>query len=158
VLPVLAAIDSPVIVADGGRLRGALSPLVTQCDVVVIAHRQHPGSPAAATLGFERIAELSALLAIRSIATVVALIGDRPYSAAEVGEFVGANTVVALADDPWTAAVLAGRAGSRVRLRRSPLMRSLTELAGVVSATLRRGVGESQSPLLFDQQLVDNRP
>jgi hypothetical protein len=158
VLPVLAAIDSPVIVADGGRLRGALSALVTQCDVVVIAHRQHAGSPAAATLGFERIAELSGLLAIRSIATVVALIGERPYSAAEVGEFVGADTVVALGDDPWTAAVLAGRAGSTVRLRRSPLMRSLTELAGVVSATVRHGVGDSQSPLLFDQQLVDDRP
>jgi hypothetical protein len=157
VLPVLAAIDVPVVVADGGRLRGALSPMVAQCDVVVISHRQHPGSPAAATLGFERIAELSTLLAVRSIATVVALIGERPYSAAEVGEFIGANTVVALAYDPWTAAILAGRAGSTARLRRSPLMRSLTELAGVVSAILRHGVGDPQSPLLFDQ-LVDDRP
>ena len=138
VLPVLSALDSPVVIADGGRQRGALSALATQAGIVVIAHRQHPGSAAAAALGLERVADVISQLAMRSIPTVVALIGERPYAASEVGEFVEAKTVVALAVDPWAAAIFAGRAGSAIRLRRSPLMRSLTELAGVVLASLRR--------------------
>jgi hypothetical protein len=138
VLPVLSALDSTVVIADGGRLRGPLSPLVTQAALVIVTHRQHPGSAAAAALGFERLAELTAQLAVRSIPTVVALIGSRPYASDEVAAFVRAETVVALADDPWAAAVLAGRAGSASRLRRSPLMRSLNDLAAVVSVSLRQ--------------------
>src|SRR4051812_43660522 len=43
VLPVLSALDEPIVVADGGRLRGGLTPLVRQAGVVVVAHRQHRG-------------------------------------------------------------------------------------------------------------------
>ncbi len=138
VLPVLSALDTTVVIADGGRLRGPLSPLVTHAAMVVVGHRQHAGSSAAAALGFDRLAELTAQLAVRSIPTVVALIGSRPYAPDEVAAFVRADTVVALADDPWAAAVLAGRAGSANRLRRSPLMRSLNELVAVVSVSLRQ--------------------
>ncbi|HZX55662.1 MAG TPA: hypothetical protein VFE86_13325 [Ilumatobacteraceae bacterium] len=138
VLPVLAAVASPVVIADGGRLRGALSQLVLHADVVVVGHRQHPGSAAAAALGFERLAELTSQLAVRSIPTIVALIGDRPYGADDIAVFVEADAVVTVADDPWSAAVFAGRAGSARRLRRSPLMRSLGELAGAASANLRQ--------------------
>lgn len=137
VVPVLAALDSPVVIADGGRLRGAPSRLSTSGSVTVIAHRQHAGSAAAAALGLERVAELASLLSARAIPAVVALIGQRPYCAADVADFVEAESVVSIADDPWAAAVLAGRAGSALRLRRSPLMRSFAELAGVVSALLR---------------------
>ena len=158
VLPVLAALDSPVVVvADGGRLRGALSPLVNYASIVVIAHRQNSGSAAAATLGLERVAELASLMAARSIPVFVALIGERPYSAAELAEFVEADTVVALPDDPWAAAILAGRAGSTVRLRRSPLMRSFTELAAVISARSRQlGLG-AYLPSSFGTPWVDDR-
>jgi hypothetical protein len=156
VLPVLSALDSPVVIADGGRLRGGLSPLVGQAGIVVIAHRQHSGSAAAAALGFERVAELTSQLATRSIPSVVALIGARPYTADEVAEFVETDTVVALADDPWAAAVLAGRAGSAIRLRRSPLMRSLTELAGVVSARLRHIRMHDDWPLSVDTRSADD--
>ena len=144
VLPVLAALDLPVVLADGGRLRGGLSSLATQSSVVVVAHRQHSGSAAAAALGIERVAALTSQLCASSIPTVVALIGSTPYTAEEVSEFVQADMVVAVADDPWAAAVLAGRAGSAIRLRRSPLMRSLDVLTSVVSACLRN-VGSSDS-------------
>lgn len=137
VLPVLSALDWPVVIADGGRLRGGISAMVSQAGTVVVAHRQHSGSAAAAALGFERLAELTSQLAVRSIPTVIALIGSRPYTTEDVSEFVRADTVVPLAEDPWAAAVLAGRAGSAARLRRSPLMRSLADLAGVVSTSLR---------------------
>ncbi len=155
VLPVLAAVDSTVVIADGGRLRGALSVLAIRSDIVVVAHRQHPGSAAAATLGLERVAELTSLLASRSIPAVVALIGDRPYSSAEVADFVEADAVVSLAYDPWAAAVLAGRAGSAVRLRRSPLMRSFAELAGVISSRLRHVHLDALPPSLYDERLVE---
>jgi hypothetical protein len=147
VLPVLSMLDSPVVIADGGRLRGALSALVTQANIVVVTHRQHSGSAAAAALGLERMAELTSQLSVRSIPTVIGLIGTRPYAADEVAAFVQANTVIDIADDPWAAAVLAGRSGSGVRLRRSPLMRSLTELAGVVSTGLRNnGAHDTRRP------------
>ena len=156
VLPVLSALASPAFIADGGRLRGGLSALTIQAGIVVIAHRQHPGSAAAAALGLERVAELAAQLSVRAVPTVVALIGDRPYAADEVAGFVGAGTVAAIADDPWAAAVLAGRAGSAMRLRRSPLMRSLTELAGVLSAGLRHTTGEAMWPPVFDGDAHDD--
>ena len=158
VLPVLAAINSPVVVADGGRLRGLLSPLAMRSSIVVIAHRQSSGSAAAATVGLERVAELTSLLAVRSIPVIVALIGDRPYNATDVSEFVGANTVVSLAVDPWAAAVLAGRAGSAIRLRRSSLMRSFAELAAVTSAALSHiGLGDGKPLQSFDEPWVDDR-
>ncbi|MEP7111907.1 MAG: hypothetical protein ABI862_01460 [Ilumatobacteraceae bacterium] len=157
VLPVLAALDLPTVLADGGRLRGGLSALVIQAGVVVVAHRQHSGSAAAAALGFERVAELVSQLETRSIPTVIALIGDRPYTADEVADFVRADTVVAIADDPWAAAVLAGRAGSAIRLRRSPLMRSLDELVGVVSARLRHSGSSERWPRPFDERSVEVR-
>ena len=156
VLPVLAALDSPVVIADGGRLRGGLSALVSQAGIVVVSHRQHSGSAAAAALGIERVAELASLLAMRSIPTVIALIGQQPYSADDVAEFAQAHTVVALADDPWAAAILAGRAGSATRLRLSPLMRSLVELAGVVSAELRHIHPHDGWPPMSDELVVDD--
>ena len=157
VLPVLSVLGQPVVVADGGRLRGGLSPLVGQAGLVVIAHRQHRGSAAAAALGLERVAELAAQLAVRSIPTVVALIGERPYDADEVAGFVDADTVVALADDPWAAAILAGRAGSAVRFRRSPLMRSMVELVGVVSARLGTGHFGNGWPAALDGRSMGGR-
>lgn len=138
VLPVLSALESPVVVVDGGRLPGSLPPLAVQAGVVVVSHRQHPGSAAAATVGIERVADTCDLLRRRALPHVVALVGDRPYAADEVARFVGADAVVAVADDPWAAAVLAGRAGSAVRFRRSGLMRSMHSLAAAVSAVLRQ--------------------
>lgn len=156
VLPVLSGLESPVVVADGGRLRGALSALAIQADVVVIAHRQNSGSCAAAALGLERIAELASSLALRSIPTVVALIGQRPYAADEVADFIEADSIVGLADDTWAAAMLAGRAGSAARLARSPLMRSCGELAAVVSSRLRHVRHHDGSPSSVGR-LVDDR-
>ena len=94
---------------------------------------------------------------MRSIPTIVALIGSRPYAADEVAAFVQADTVVDIADDPWAAAVLAGRSGSAVRLRRSPLMRSLVELAGVVSASLRHSTQDSRMMPSVDPSLLGGR-
>ena len=137
ILPVLSAIDETVAIADGGRLDGGAAALVAHARIVVIAHRQHQGSAAAAAVGFERLADICEALTRRSVPYVVALIGDRPYRCDEVAAFVGAPTVVDVALDAWAAAVFSGRAGSQVRLRRSALWRSLVELSGVVAASVR---------------------
>jgi hypothetical protein len=85
------------------------------------------------------------------------LIGDRPYGAAEVADFIEADAVVAVAHDPWAAAVLAGRAGSTIRLRRSPLMRSFAELAAVISSRSRSVQPHEHGSLLYDERLIDDR-
>ena len=148
VLPVLSALQSPVFVADGGRLRGGLSPLTTQAGLVVISHRQHSGSAAASALGLQRVADLCEALRNRALPHVIALIGQRPYAADEVADFVGTELVIPIADDSWAAAVVAGRAGSAIRFRRSALMKSMTVLAGAASACLR----QSQHELVWDDQ------
>jgi hypothetical protein len=140
VLPVLAALDDVVTVADCGRSRGALPAIVASASVVVLAHRQHAGSAAAATVGLERVAETADLVQRRGTPLAIALIGSRPYGEADVAAFTGADVVVPVADDPWAAAVLAGRAGAASRLRRSSLMRSLTVLAGTVAVHTRSRV------------------
>lgn len=136
-LPVVSALGSVVVIADGGRLRGTLSALTVQAGLVVVVHRQHPGSAAAATAGLERVGELCSLLSVRSIPFVVALVGDEPYGGDEVAAFVGADLLVELAVDPWAAAVLAGRAASPARLKRSALAKSAAGLAATVSVRLR---------------------
>jgi hypothetical protein len=100
-------------------------------------HRQHAGSASAAAVGLERVADLCDVLTLRSIPFVVGLIGEQPYRCDEVAGFVGAELVVPVAVDAWAAAVLAGRAGTASRLRRSGLLRSLAALARLLSTRLR---------------------
>ncbi len=149
VLPVLAALDEPVVLADGGRVRGRLTPLVASAGVVAVMHLQHAGSASAAAVGLERVADLCDVLTLRSIPFVVGLIGEQPYRCDEVAAFVGADLVVPVAVDAWAAAVLAGRAGSARRLRRSALVRSLGTLAQVLSTRLR----ETRHELAVDDPL-----
>lgn len=128
-LPVMSAHEW-VFVADSRRAGGALPPAVAQAGVVVVSHVQHAGSPAAAALGMERLADRCALLTMRSLPTIVALHGTVPYGIDEVRTFLGVSTVVAIADDPWAVAVIAGRPGSPRRLRRSAWWASVERLSG----------------------------
>ena len=137
VVPLLAALRQPVVIVDGGRLTNSLSPVLTAAGVVAVMHRQHPGSAAAATVAIERLADQCDGLRLRSIPFVLGLIGDHPYPVDEVAAFVGAGAATLVPIDHWAAAVLAGRAGSASRLRRSPLMRSLGAMAQLLSITLR---------------------
>ena len=56
------------------------------------------------------------------------LIGDRPYTSAEVTEATGIAVVAVLPDDPRSAVALQTGGGTG-RLRRSPLVRAATALA-----------------------------
>lgn len=134
VLPALTA-DAGTYLVDAGRLRGGVSPLVRHASVAVICHRQFTGSSAAAAVALERVAETASLVRALDVATVVALIGERPYPADEVQAFVDAP-VIALASDPLSAAVLAGRPSSARRLGRSPLIASAHRLTAELAALM----------------------
>lgn len=136
VIPLLAAVHDPLVVADVGRVTATLPPSVMRADVALVVHRQHQASASAAVVGLERLAHTCDLLTVRAIPFVVGLVGDRPYGCDEVAHFTRAAAVVPVAVDPWAAAVFAGRAASVRRLRRSALVHSLAHLAKVVEVAL----------------------
>jgi len=140
VLPALAAAGTTII-ADTGTHRAGQppSPALRVADVVVIVHHQASASPAAATVRIERLVEMVEELAHLAAVIVLAVVGDTPFDPDEIGAFVDESVpdtvrmTVALADDPLAAAAIAGRTGvSAKRLRRLPLMRDASRLAGVL--------------------------
>ena len=144
VLPALAA-GPATIIADTGTHRAGEppSPALRVADVVVIVHRQASASPAAATVRIERLVEMVEELAHLDAAIVLAVVGDTPFDPAEIGAFVDqampdtVRMTMSLADDPLAAAAIAGRTGvSAKRLRRLPLMRNASRLAGVLDDLL----------------------
>lgn len=135
--PLLEPADEPTVIVDVGRTDPArpLPAFATHARSIVVVHRQHAASPAAAGVRLERCAELVESVAHLDAEFVIAIIGDRPFDADEIGRFVAESAGVdvaawSLADDPLAAATLAGRPGlSARRLARQPLLRSAAELA-----------------------------
>jgi hypothetical protein len=119
---VLSSLDADVLV-DCGRLDpgSAVHDVVTEADLLVVVAR-----PVVAEV-HHLAARLSGL---RPKALSLLLIGDRPYSVAEVADAVGANPLGVLpVDDRAAAALTVGRSdGARV-LRRSRLLRDARAVA-----------------------------
>ena len=136
-LPIVSAARDTTFVADAGRVGAALPPCAAQAGFVVVAHRQHEASAPAAAVGLERLAATCALLASRALPFMVLVRGQRPYGADEVADFVGTPLVRVLPDDPYAAAVFAGRAGQQRRLVRTALWSSLARTAAEIAAHLR---------------------
>ena len=144
-VPSLAALRSPVTIADVGRLPAtpASHPFVGAAAVVVLVHRQATQSARAAAVRLQRLAEQLAALAVSPAPVVVAVAGAQPFDLAEIERFLAdadataATSLVGLPDDPLTAAVFAGRTGvSARRLGRLPLVRASRDLAEVVERFL----------------------
>jgi hypothetical protein len=118
----LSSLGADVLV-DCGRLDpgSAVHDVVTEADLLVVVAR-----PVVAEV-HHLAARLSGL---RPKALSLLLIGDRPYSVAEVADAVGANALGVLpVDDRAAAALTIGRSdGSRV-LRRSRLLRDARAVA-----------------------------
>lgn len=155
VFGVLAGLDRPVVVVDAGDVLPALgAPAVLRhADVAVVVHRQARQSARAAAVRLERLAELVDVVVSADVPMILAVIGATPFEPAEIARFVaGADRdaeedaasaaeaippVVGIADDPLSAAVIAGRTGvSARRFARLPLARSAAELAGATAAVL----------------------
>ena len=139
----LAALRSPVTIADVGRLppTPVSHPFVGTAAVLVLVHRQAPQSARAAAVRLQRLADQLVTLATSSNPAVVAVVGTQPFDLAEIERFladaVGASPIVGLPHDPLTAAVFAGRTGvSPRRLARLPLVRAARDLAEVVERSL----------------------
>jgi hypothetical protein len=129
--PVLAALPQADVLADCGRLEPGSPALeiVRHAHLVVMVVRP--------TL--DGVAHLQARLAasLSDAPVGIVLIGDRPYSAAEVEAAVGVKVVGVLPNDPRAAAMLNGEPGSPSALNRSALVRSARDLAAIIAGVAR---------------------
>jgi hypothetical protein len=150
VAPVSADQAAAALTALRGALATQLAALYV--DVLVDCGRLDPQSPAfevatkaellvmVAQPVVAEVHHLAARLASVGSATAVSvlLVGDRPYSVAEVAEAVGANPLGTLPADGRSAAALAGGHVNAARaLRRSGLLRD----AGAIAAGLAEWLG-----------------
>lgn len=146
-VPILATLRSPIVVADVGRL-GPVAvdhPFLAAAAVTVIVHRQATQSARAAAVRFQRLTDQ--LDRFAATPTVIAVVGGVPYGLDEVERFVhdaAADTpVVALPVDELAAAVFGGRTGvSERRLTRLPLMRAGRNLAAVTERLISSATGQ----------------
>jgi hypothetical protein len=119
------------VIADCGRLEpGAPSATIARhAQLVVVAARP--------TL--EGVAHLRARLAAPAgpAPVGVVLIGERPYSAAEVEATVGVKVIGVLPQDERAAAMLNGEPGTASKLHRSSLVRSARDLAAAIAGVTR---------------------
>lgn len=139
-VPALAALRSPVTIADCGRcpLDPTGHPFVGSAGMHVLVHRQAPQSARASAVRLQRLGEQARVLGGGPAPVVVAVVGATPFGFDEIEDHLvegsGEVTVVGLPHDPLAAAVLAGRTGvSARRLARLPLMRSARDLAAVAA-------------------------
>jgi MinD-like ATPase involved in chromosome partitioning or flagellar assembly len=143
----LAGIQRPTVVVDAGdRSPASGAPSILRAaDVTVVVHRQTRHSVRAAAVRVERLAEMFDMVVASGTSVVLTVVGDWPFEPDEIVRFVTGEhatggvlpPVVTLADDPLSAAALAGRTGvSARRLARLPLMRSAAKLAAVTSVML----------------------
>ena len=140
-VPTLSALAGVTAIADCGRcVPSALSPVVTQAAIVAVTIRQPSMSPRAAAAHLDRVRELVAALDARAMPTVAVLIGEEPYGASEIAEFLsgpmGTVPVLVLADDPVGAAMVAGREKIGRGFRRSHLAKTATAAASEVAVRL----------------------
>ena len=145
-LPVLTT-SSPTVLADAGRTRASdgIPPVLTRATDIVVVHRQDPASPGAASVRLERLVESTEQLGVLAGLLHLAVIGDDPFDVDEIAAYVADHALVtiesatAIAVDPLSAMVLAGRTGvSAKRLSRLPLLRSIAPLADRLSLTAPR--------------------
>ncbi len=142
VAPERADRASSVLATSGKALASWLSSL-PGVDVIVDCGRLSPASPAlpfahhadAVFMVSRPVAEQIQPAAERALALQGAgrrvawvLIGEHPYSAADVAEATGIRVAAVLPDDPRSAEALLG-GGTTGRLRRSPLLRAATSFA-----------------------------
>lgn len=163
-IPMLAGLASPTILADVGRHVGADPPpaVVRLASTVVVVHRQDPASPGAAAVRLERLIELVDQLRAVAGSVVLGVVGDQPFDLSEIVDLVQSNTSTQLALaheialDPLSALVLAGRQGvSKKRLARLPLARSIGGLVDELSAAAHAPL-PATTPI--DDALVANSP
>lgn len=140
-LPTLSALAGLTAIADCGFCHpSSLSPAVTQAALVVVTVRQPSSSPRAAAAHLDRVGELVDALASRALPTVALIIGEEPYRASEISDFLGGTSgqlpVLVLADDAMGAAAAAGRERVGRGFPRSHLAKTASAAASELSVRL----------------------
>ena len=122
--------DAPDVLVDCGRLRSSSPsvPLAVRSFATLIVCRPRVDE-------LQHVRAQVGRLTAQGMQPDVILVGERPYSAYEVEAAIGCEVVDVMADDPRTAAALAGRGGRASSVSRSPLMRSARSLAERLVAT-----------------------
>lgn len=122
--------DAPDVLVDCGRLRSSspVLPLAVRSFATLIVCRPRVDE-------LQHVRAQVGRLRARGMQPDVVLVGERPYSSSEVEAAIGCEVVDVIADDPRTAAALAGRGGRASAVSRSPLMRSVRSLAERLVAT-----------------------
>ena len=91
--PTLAALDSVIAIADCGSVNpNAIPTMVSQASLVALTIRQPTTSARAAAAHLDRVSEVFDALRVRGVATVVVVIGEAPYRASEIAEFLAGTT------------------------------------------------------------------
>ena len=140
-LPTLSDLAGLTAIADCGFCHAShLSSVVTQAALVVVTIRQPLTSPRAAAAHLDRVGELVDALGSRALPTVAVVIGEVPYRAGEIGDFLGGSAgrlpVLVLADDAMGAAAVAGRDRVGRGFSRSHLARTAGAVAGELAVRL----------------------
>ena len=143
-LPTLSALAGVTAIADCGFCHPSqLSSAVTQAALVVVTIRQPLTSPRAAAAHLDRVGELVDALGSRALPTVAVVIGEEPYRASEISEFLsgpaGRLPVLVLAEDGVGAAAVAGREGVRRGFARSHLAKTAGAAASELAVRLESG-------------------
>lgn len=111
--PTMSALAGLTAIADCGRTNPVgLSSVLTQAAMAVVTVRQPRTSPRAAGAALDRVGELIDALAARALPVVAVVVGEEPYRASEISDYLGGVVpvpVLVLADDPVGAALVAGR-------------------------------------------------
>lgn len=136
-LPTLSALAGLTAIADCGFCHPSqLSSAVTQAALVVVTIRQPSTSPRAAAAHLDRVGELVDALGARALPVVAVVIGEEPYRASEISDFLGGSTgrlpVLVIADDAIGAAAVAGRE----RVGRGFSRSQLAKTAGAAASEL----------------------
>lgn len=128
--PVLQTDPQIHVLADCGRVdgRGPAWPLAKRADIVLLVTRPDLAGVEHARSRLELLKQLPGQLALL-------LVGESPYSGAEIGASLRCEVIGVLADDPPAADALVGGQSGR-RLSRSLLLRSARTLAEALCSRL----------------------
>jgi hypothetical protein len=134
----LRANGDMTLVVDAGRCDGrSLPTATTHADLVVVVVRQDFRSAPTTLARCVHTQHLVETLSARLVPTVAVLVGDRPYSDAEIAGFLGIDVIGVIEDDPHGAAFVGGRAASKRSASRARLAVSAEKVAAALATRLQ---------------------
>ena len=123
--------DGHLLIDAGRQDARSLPALAMHADLVVVVVRQDMRSAPSTVGRCLHAQQLLAALLSRGLPAVAVMVGDAPYRAADIAQFLGVPVLGTLPEDPFGASHLSGHPASARAARRSSLA---TAAAGVAAA------------------------